>query len=242
MRNTIVSMFGANRIVFMPQTINYYYDKSLAYQDGRLFANHSQLVITIRSDESYEFAKSHFNFQDPSLSPGRHRTDIRLVPDLAFMLGAQKSLDEPLYDVLVLKRIDSESKFDVGWKEAYLDLLSFRYSYIEVDWPFFVESSWNTTSASSQVLKTVSERRLNLVNRIISQGRVVITDRLHASIFSLLIGRPHVIVDEKHKKIVNTRTTAFRDKEVCRDKYLQAFYADGPYHAVQQAVKLLSQM
>ena len=239
-RNTVVSMFGTNRIVFMPQTINYRFNKSLVTHDARLFANHSQLVITTRSDESYEFAMRHFG--PLGSSPGRHRADVRLVSDMAFMLGAQKSLDEPLYDVLVLKRTDSESKFSSGWKQAFLDLLSFRYSYLEVDWFFYVESKWNVTSASAQLLKTVSERRLNLVNRIISQGRVVITDRLHASIFSLLIGRPHIIVDEKYKKIENTRKTAFRGKSACRDEYLQAFQAVSPAHAVQHAVKLLSRM
>lgn len=72
-----------------------------------------------------------------------------------------------------------------------------------------------------------------------SRGRVVITDRLHASIMSLLIGRPHVMINEKYKKVQNTRESAFMGKSECSEDNLRGYYANTIEEAVDKAIALL---
>jgi pyruvyl transferase EpsO len=43
--------------------------------------------------------------------------------------------------------------------------------------------------------------------RLLASGRVVVTDRLHGHLLSLLLGLPHVILGDRYGKIANTRAT-----------------------------------
>ena len=49
-------------------------------------------------------------------------------------------------------------------------------------------------------------------------GKVLITDRLHASILAFLLHKPHVYVDQSYGKIRKTREVAFDVSEKCKDK------------------------
>ena len=68
---------------------------------------------------------------------------------------------------------------------------------------------------------------------------MIITDRLHASLMSLLIGRPHVILNDKYKKVENTREAAFMDKPECSEENLRGYYANTIEEAVEKALWLL---
>jgi hypothetical protein len=82
-------------------------------------------------------------------------------------------------------------------------------------------------------------RRTKLINKSLSQGKIIVTDSLYASIYAALMGKVHIIVDEEYKKILNTRESAFYDKNECRPEFLRAYYAHNPEDAIQKAVKLL---
>ena len=49
-------------------------------------------------------------------------------------------------------------------------------------------------------------------------GKVLITDRLHSSIFAFLMHKPHVYVDQMYGKIRKTREVAFDVSEKCGDR------------------------
>ena len=51
-----------------------------------------------------------------------------------------------------------------------------------------------------------------------SSSRVVITDRLHASIFAFLLHKPHVYLDQSYGKIRLTREVAFNTSTFCQDR------------------------
>jgi exopolysaccharide biosynthesis predicted pyruvyltransferase EpsI len=84
--------------------------------------------------------------------------------------------------------------------------------------------------------------RVELVNEVMSQGRVIITDRLHASIASVLMGKPHVMLNEKYKKVMNTREVAFKDKPECADTYVQGYYVDTIEQSIDKAIDLLKSL
>ena len=53
---------------------------------------------------------------------------------------------------------------------------------------------------------------------LLNKGRVIVTDRLHSSIFALLMHKPHVIIDQSYGKITKTREVAFNVSPACSDK------------------------
>ena len=88
-------------------------------------------------------------------------------------------------------------------------------------------------------LKDLPKKRTAIANKILSKGRVIITDRLHSSILSLLMGKPHVIVQDKYKKIMNTREAAFRGKTECNSEYIRGYYVNSIEEAIDTAIRLL---
>jgi pyruvyl transferase EpsO len=222
-RQFIIDLFPNNSIIAFPQTINYQ-DKSNVQKDAEIFNEHPNLVLTARSVDSYNFLKKSFP-----------QVKSYLIADMAFMIGNLKPITKPIYDIFILRRFDNESSFIDSnvWKHAYNKYLRGKFIYKETDWHF----NSHKQAQNNQELK---HNRLNLVNELLSQGVVIITDRLHASIFSLLIGKPHIIINDKYKKIVNTRQAAFSNKNECESRYLNEFYVENPEEAVQLAVKILT--
>jgi len=47
----------------------------------------------------------------------------------------------------------------------------------------------------------ISRAYLNMGCRMLSQGKVIVTDRLHVHILSLLLGIPHVVFDDQGGKV-----------------------------------------
>lgn len=216
-RNSIVSNFKENLVIFMPLTINYRNKKNIA-ADQKVFQKRRNVVLSVRSFESYKFARKHFS-----------TNRIVPVPDLAFMIDDFPPFNVSTYDIVVLKRKDKESKFPKGeWETAY-EMLSDKYSYIEKDWYDFIDFKWD--------LSILGQKRTELGNMILSKGKIIITDRLHASILSLLMGKPHIMIDEKYDKIRNTRELAFYGKDECQPKYTGGVYAKNPIDAIKKAVR-----
>jgi exopolysaccharide biosynthesis predicted pyruvyltransferase EpsI len=89
-------------------------------------------------------------------------------------------------------------------------------------------------------INDVAEKRLVLINSIISLGEVIITDRLHCSIISLLMGKPHVMLNEKYNKIQNTRETALKNKPDCSSDKIMEYYANDIEEAIIKAINLLN--
>ena len=72
-----------------------------------------------------------------------------------------------------------------------------------------------------------------------SSSRVVITDRLHASIFAFLLHKPHVYLDQSYGKIRLTREVAFNTSTFCQDRDRLRFHQAEDF---RQAVRLAGEM
>ena len=147
-----------------------------------------------------------------------------LSPDAAFALGALPR--EPAeVDVLVLRRGDAEATGG-WWDGAAATDLAVR----EVDWleenlrgsrrsvPYraaqrlsqplgrrWASAGGPAPGAASGILAGTYGRMARFLvdhgRRMLCQGRVVVTDRLHGHILCLLLGIPHVLVDNSYGKL-----------------------------------------
>ena len=74
-----------------------------------------------------------------------------------------------------------------------------------------------------------------------SSSRVVVTDRLHASIFAFLLHKPHVYLDQSYGKIRLTREVAFNTSTFCQDRHRLRFdQAEDFRQAVSQAGEMVN--
>ncbi|KAI9099820.1 triose-phosphate transporter family-domain-containing protein [Phlyctochytrium arcticum] len=224
-RMKVFSQFRQSRMISLPQSV--FYSKEPT-EDALKMAQCSNLTLTWRSHDSMEYSQKHF----PS-------TPTALVPDMAFMLGDVPPETAPSVDVIFLVRGDHERLFKpTEWREAERELLDAGFTTEHTDWSLSKDQSEYPGFDVGDILLN----RLHIANRLLSRGKVIITDRLHASILAVLMGKPHIYLDNSYKKITEVRRAAFEDKEECSDTVLQGSFADSPSKAAERAIGLLQHL
>ncbi|XP_025089854.1 uncharacterized protein LOC112561519 [Pomacea canaliculata] len=136
-----------------------------------IYSHRENLTIFLRDRQSLGLAQKHF--------PG---TKLMLMPDMAFGLGRVPRTMPPTHDILWIKRADGESS---GYKVPELPT---NLSVYVGDW-----LKWKTNQGTTPMETSflIAFNGLSFLQR----GRVVITDRLHGHILSVLLGIPHVLID-----------------------------------------------
>jgi pyruvyl transferase EpsO len=193
-REHVLERFPHRRIIQFPQSIHYR-SPARVEQTARAIARHRNFLLLVRDEESKDFAEKHFD------------CEVRLCPDMAFWIGAAEP-DVAEFPVLAMLRADLEKTGEVD-RSAYPGLP------IE-DWitesTRRVRVSKAAGAASALLALKPAEMRLRKLDaaahnrfrrgiRQISRGEAIVTDRLHVHICSLLIGRPHAVLDNSYGKI-----------------------------------------
>jgi exopolysaccharide biosynthesis predicted pyruvyltransferase EpsI len=223
-RNQFCQKYRNNTIIFMPQSI-YYKSESIFKLDTIQNRNINKYVVTSRAQLTSRQIEL-FN---------ENNITFRQVPDSAFMIGPQLPNKSPTHSIFILKRTDPEQQFSNDiYKEAYHYLQNKSITFIVKDW-FSYKSNFDNRDISKNAI-----RRNDLVNNILSQGKVIITDRLHCALYSLLMGKPLIILNNNYNKTRTVFDLAFEGKEECSAKYLNIIYSRNPLEAVHLAEKILS--
>ncbi len=235
-RNNFLTWYQNNQIIMFPQSIHYFNATFIEY-DRDIFYMNQNLHLTLRTFDSYAFALKHFS-----------QSHISFTPEISFMLGdLTKKPIQSKYDFLIFRRTDIDSAAEeITWR---YEISNLKYSYIDADWYMkrdlqnILNMGYykNETSKENMtmIMKQIMDQRKEVVKTFMSRGKVIITDRLHTSIYAILIDKPHVIIDDKKKKVSSVREDAFRDKPECESRFLRAQYAENPKDAIQKAIQLL---
>jgi pyruvyl transferase EpsO len=198
-RERVIQEFPDNPIIQLPQTI-YFMDEWGAGEAQRIFNAHSRLTILCRDQPSLDFARQRFS------------ASSELCPDMAFALS-DISLPRGVraeHDVIWLCRTDAEANLDTG---AVMDR-SERMDWL--DEPLTpamhrnceLRQRLHPDRTDPQLLaeltacfELLARERLNRGCRLLKQARMVVTDRLHGHILCLLLGIPHVLMDNSYGKV-----------------------------------------
>ncbi len=209
LRRAVLRDFPSRRIVQLPQTVHF---RSLdeAMRIAPLYAGHSSLRLMVRENESRKWLKRRWSL--PSI----------LAPDAALGLNGIKKSCSPDTYVFCLLRSDAEGRselrkdaalagFDVeDWidRDSRIGMFENQTAGLELQYDRLVDKlsrgrglqrKW-ALSRASLLRSRLAERRLKRGCRILSRGRVVITDRLHGHILSLGMGIPNVLIDNNYGK------------------------------------------
>jgi pyruvyl transferase EpsO len=209
-RERVLRDFPSVKTIQLPQTISFTSQEKID-EAARVIDAHENFTILTRGIPSYEFASASFE------------SHVQLCPDMAFFIGPLAFDPDPPYDRFVLSRTDHEKANK--WLEELEsaernDDLTFDISdWLEIN---FAERLFYRLERHSAGIRRITDKRnvqllwvWNMLARaslargmdLLNRGRVVITDRLHVHILSILMNKPHVVIDNSYKKITNFHHT-----------------------------------
>ena len=195
LRRKVLTELRDYRVVQLPQSIHFTDDRN---RDGMrpLLRDHPSFTLLVRDEASRALAEARLDHP------------VGLCPDVVFALGPQSRPSPPDVPVLWLSRDDQEGP-GAGRRRPH--------DPPAVDWvdeavgagPMIerVANRWKrmggTVSAPihARLLRARAELRLKHGFRILSRGHVVVTNRLHGMILSMLLGIPQFVSDTKQGKI-----------------------------------------
>lgn len=201
-RLQVLTDFPNIKIVQFPQTIHFD-DASNIKEMAETIRQQGRYILLARSNKSYDFAKKNFD------------AELYLCPDMAFFIGEVNPKLKPISDRFILSRTDHEKSAEI-FRETTQFTQNFTYEIS--DWlnPSCFERFLHRLQMHTVRLRKItdpnnvlllrlwnylSKQRMKRGIALLSRGRLVITDRLHAHILSILIGKAHVIADNSYGKI-----------------------------------------
>ena len=199
------------KIIMFPQSIILRRGNEHIQLCQKMYSSHPNLTFIWRDTVSYRLGKKLFP-----------KTQSLLSPDIAFQMGQVKRFMDPTQDILWIKRTDTEmSRYK---SPTYAG----EYRIHVADWV-----QWPTARGTSPMENSYLMTANGLM--FLSRGRVVVTDRLHGFILSILLNIPNVNIDNKQHKLSNYHNSWTRGLEhVCLAKSSE--------HALVQAIYLLKSL
>ncbi len=194
-RERILKRWPGRPVIQFPQSIHYK-SQERADETARVIDRHGNFTLLVRDEESRAFAEKRFNCR------------VMLCPDMALCIGPLRGNAEPELPVLAMLREDLE--------KAGTHDLSLLHGVPVEDWisepwlPVRLAKAMGMAGAIAtfdpmQVrlgrFNAAARQRFGRGIRQIGRARAIVTDRLHVHILSLLLGRPHAVLDNSYGKI-----------------------------------------
>lgn len=204
-REEIISKFKENKIILLPQTVYFKNPKNIL-RCVTIFSSHPDLTLCARDKKSYIFLKNNFK-----------ENKIIMIPDMAFCIAPNNYKYKLNGKVLYINRKDKE----------YLIKRNLSFiKYLEIkDWPtikqglllnlplicnaFFDKIKWKVSFKLNINLEDkfyIFKNRRKLINKginFINKYDLIITDRLHGAILSLLLNKKVILLNNSYGKNKN---------------------------------------
>ena len=200
LRVQILRDFSHRPIVQLPQSIHFSSPEA-ADATRRAVADHSSFTLLVRDRNSLDFARRQFD------------CPVILCPDMAYGLRELSSDVLPSSPVLSLLRSDHESRQSHENMQVMEDLGPVT-DWVHARWRLSRPARWIlsarrkgpvfSAALAPAVERVFHAKALQEVRRgvdVLSQGRIVVTDRLHAHILCVLLNKPHVVMDNSYGKV-----------------------------------------
>eukprot|EP00761_Pharyngomonas_kirbyi_P009771 gb/GECH01009789.1/.p1 GENE.gb/GECH01009789.1/~~gb/GECH01009789.1/.p1 ORF type:complete len:384 (+),score=60.86 gb/GECH01009789.1/:1-1152(+) len=219
----IVDRFPNYKIVFLPQSIKIQSDENRQRLYDS-FSRHQDLTIFTREKPSYKICRKAFP-----------HNKCKLTPDAVFIYGfigrRRSEVDQALYrssPVMFLKRFDQESAFEIPLSLTEREDIQINDFVSRENAERVAHLSEAYRGRPFDYCQTVADMGFSMLAR----GQVVISDRLHGHIMSLLMGVPHVVLSNSYHKIRGMLDTWTGDSPI-------TYKASDVNHAVNTAMMVL---
>ncbi|MFA5688373.1 MAG: polysaccharide pyruvyl transferase family protein [Kiritimatiellales bacterium] len=203
------------RLVIMPQTVNFM-NPVIRNTAAQIFDGHPDTTIICRDETSLEKAREMFS-----------RCRLLLCPDIVTtLIGSERNRPEKRSGILFCMRSDVESFYAREKMEDMAARLAIPRT----------EFSDTTIAADAWTVRNEKERLINEYLDYAASFAVVVTDRYHGAIFSLIAETPVVVIDSADHKLrsgvawypaeIFGRNIVFAGSLEEAEKKVKAFLAD----------------
>ena len=172
--------FPHNRILIFPQTILYKNDAVKEIMCKAINA-HKKTLLLARDKVSYELAQKYY----PSIV-------VKLFPDIVTSQIGKTCYDVERDGVMFCMRNDGERFYTDEQIHLMIDGVAKRYPVIKTDTTVSINVKMDESDLWTKILDTVAEY---------AKYKVIVTDRYHGTIFSLMAGTPVVILKTTDHKV-----------------------------------------
>lgn len=200
LREQVVSLYPRNRIIQMPQSIHFD-DESGFERTRRVYGSHEDFHFLARDTRSLD------------LVPRLLDRDGHLCPDMALFLEPMPRIGDASVEIVGLLRDDKEKNPSTRAESnpSWMDVRDWIREDVSLSMRLAekIRGIQNRLASNSRLLfgikrslyNHIARQRLERGIRTLSDGKVVITDRLHAHVLCCLLGIPHVVLDNSYGKI-----------------------------------------
>ena len=177
--------FSDNRIIFLPQTV-YFTSQDAMKETVQSIRNSENILFLARDPVSYNIAQKNLGLKNCFLYPD-------IVTSLIGSGCVTKSNERK--GIVFCKRIDGEKKvFDADLKDVIKNL-SMQYGKVDTtDTDFYCSYEETYNSPQKYVLKKIED---------FAKYNLVVTDRFHGMIFSLIANTPCIVLETHGHKVVS---------------------------------------
>lgn len=213
-RRKVLKAFWQNKIVIMPQTVYYEDDEKGQKElekDKAAIKRCRDITVLAREEKSFELFGKYFG--DCGLA-GRY-----LVHDIVSRLEVQ-SEECDRNGIILCLRSDKESNLTAGQKSRLMEETEKTGLPVRI----------TDTCINHEISDSEREKTLFSKLKLFSEAELVLTDRLHGMLFSLITRTPCIVLGNNHHKVYGT----FRTISDCG--YIK-YAAD-----IDEALKLLPKM
>ncbi|MEO8576519.1 MAG: polysaccharide pyruvyl transferase family protein [Gemmatimonadales bacterium] len=221
-REDVLRAFPDTPVIQLPQSM--YFERRDALDRARAAVeSHRNVILLWRDERSLELARREFNVPN------------ELCPDMAFCLGTIDRSRAPARPIVWISRKDRERVWDApedapgltDWPDdRATPLRRINYCLMGATVRFPSTDVWRRLLMRSYV--PLARQRLGRGLDMLSEGKLVITDRLHGHILAMLMQIPTILIDNSYGKLSSFYDTWMRDVAGVR-------FASSPLEALAMA-------
>jgi len=226
-RLRVLDDFHGNKVIVFPHHVTFL-DNDYLQRTAGLTARHPDITLFAETLLAQHLLARHFGSS----------AHVQLAPDMAFMRGPQRRPTEPLYDIVWIARTDQARANDqtevaarLASQSAEKFLLPSFSDGIEINFvvkqrpPTVLLTDWQSLFFENEQARTAIKRLefdaqsqvyFSRALHMLALGHVVITDRLLGHVLCLLLGMPHVFLNDDAGKNWNFHETWTREARLCR--------------------------
>ena len=221
LRERLLAQCRDRRLIQLPQSVHFREQGNLD-RNRRLVAEHGRVTLIARDRAAYDLMSEQFE------------ATVKLAPDAAFGLGPlAASPHPPTRDVMWLHRRPGDPEFvDHGipadqwteWLEVLADEPQWRPEHRLARKSNRKLRERLPGGRSRRLLLEALERTYDGLGwgytrrgiEILGRAETLVTDKLHGHILALLIGKPHIVLDNSYGKVSALHRTWTADSVLAR--------------------------
>ena len=202
----LIGNFKNNRIIVLPQTVFFKHEENLK-KSSEVFNSHKKLVFMARDEVSYEISRR--------MIPDGH---VLMIPDIVKTLIDTHPEEKKRQGVVLCHRHDGEQFYTDADFESMKNKLS------AIDKVEIMDTTVNLPY--KKIIKNLYGAMMNITD-MFEKSRIVITDRYHGMIYSLVSNTPVVVMKTTDHKVIE-------GYKILKEQYPERiWFAENPEDAIR---------